>query len=168
MYVAFLTALALSTAVQTAPARAHIDVGSSTHAAAARQGGRAAIRFGEMDTNNDGVITRSEWRGSAESFRVHDWNRDGVLSGDEVRPGAYRNDPYDERDYNRGDSLEFSSWTAAAFANLDTNRDGRISTREWHFEMDTFRRVDRDRDGMLSRAEFLGENQDDDRNDQFG
>jgi hypothetical protein len=169
MYVAFLTAIALSTAVQTAPARAHINVGSWTHAAAAEgQGGRAAaMRFRQMDTNNDGVITRAEWQGSPESFRVHDWNRDGVLSGDEVRPGAYRNDPYDERDYNSGDSQAFDSWTPAAFANLDANRDGRISTREWHFDMDTFRRVDRDRDGVLSRAEFLGENQDDDRADRF-
>ena len=168
MYGVFLTAIALSTAVQTAPAKTHIDVGTSTHVAAAMgQRSQAAMRFRDMDANGDGVITRSEWRGSAESFRVHDWNRDGVLSGDEVRPGGYRNDPYDARDYNNGDSLEFSSWTPAAFSNLDSNRDGRISTSEWHFDRDTFRRVDRNRDGFLSRAEFLGENGDDDRSDRF-
>ena len=38
----------------------------------------------DMDTNRDGVITRSEWRGSPQTFDVRDWNNDGVLSGDEV------------------------------------------------------------------------------------
>ena len=42
------------------------------------------IRFAEMDTNNDGVIQRNEWRGSARSFNVHDRNDDGVLSGYEL------------------------------------------------------------------------------------
>jgi len=43
-------------------------------------------RFLEMDANGDGVVTRSEWRGSARAFRSHDWNDDGVLSGEELRP----------------------------------------------------------------------------------
>ena len=46
-----------------------------------------AERFRAMDRDGDGVITRAEWRGSDRSFDVHDWNRDGVLSGDEMRPG---------------------------------------------------------------------------------
>jgi hypothetical protein len=41
---------------------------------------RVDPRFRQMDDNNDGVVTLSEWRGSARSFRVHDANRDGVLS----------------------------------------------------------------------------------------
>jgi hypothetical protein len=43
------------------------------------------IRFQEMDENGDGVVTRAEWRGNGRSFRVHDRNDDGILSGDEVR-----------------------------------------------------------------------------------
>jgi hypothetical protein len=43
------------------------------------------IRFREMDDNRDGVVTLTEWRGSARSFRAYDVNRDGVLSGDELR-----------------------------------------------------------------------------------
>ena len=50
------------------------------------------IRFQEMDRNNDRVITRDEWRGSDQSFKVHDWNGDGKLSGNEVRVGAARDD----------------------------------------------------------------------------
>jgi hypothetical protein len=44
-------------------------------------------RFEGMDRNSDGRICRAEWRGSEESFRRHDWNNDGVLSGDEVWAG---------------------------------------------------------------------------------
>jgi hypothetical protein len=42
-------------------------------------------RVREMDTDRDGVVTRAEWRGSAQAFRDHDTNGDGVLSGAEVR-----------------------------------------------------------------------------------
>jgi hypothetical protein len=48
------------------------------------------MRFRGLDRNHDGRITRNEWRGNDVSFRNHDWNRDGVLSGIEVRPGAKR------------------------------------------------------------------------------
>ena len=41
-------------------------------------------RFRGMDTNNDGTITRREWRGNARSFSRLDTNNDGVLSGTEV------------------------------------------------------------------------------------
>ena len=35
-------------------------------------------------------IERSEWNGSDQSFNVHDWNNDGVLSREEVRLGGRR------------------------------------------------------------------------------
>ena len=47
-------------------------------------------RFRGLDRNNDGVITRNEWRGNNRSFQVQDWNGDGVLSGEEVRAGGRR------------------------------------------------------------------------------
>src|ERR671914_2665692 len=49
---------------------------------------QARMRFEGMDTNRDGVIQRSEWRGNDRAFMNQDWNGDGELSGDEVRPGA--------------------------------------------------------------------------------
>lgn len=45
---------------------------------------RAAITSFE---NKDGVITRGEWRGNDQSFRQHDKNGDGILSGVELRTG---------------------------------------------------------------------------------
>src|SRR5688572_16480183 len=93
------------------------------------------MRFQALDTNRDGVIARSEWRGSDESFRVHDWNGDGVLSGDEVRDGA-RRQGRGAPDFRSED--EFDDWTPRGFTSLDHNRDGRISRDEWHFNQEGF------------------------------
>ncbi len=143
----------------------------AAHPAAAAQGrGRAAIRFAEMDRNNDRTIARAEWTGSDRSFAIHDWNADGKLSGDEVRVGAERQPPTtDDRTF---DSQEreyiFDDWTARGFTGLDHNRDGRITRDEWHFDREGFRRADHNGDGVVSRAEFLTEDQqDDDREDRF-
>ncbi|HUP42419.1 MAG TPA: hypothetical protein VM599_04350 [Thermoanaerobaculia bacterium] len=60
----------------------------------------AQIRFHGLDRDGDGRISRREWRGNQVSFRNHDWNRDGVLSGIEVLPGARkprRFDRFDDR-----------------------------------------------------------------------
>ena len=130
--------------------------------------GRENIRFQGMDRNGDGVITHEEWRGSAQSFRVHDWNHDGQLSGDEVRPGAQRNVNRDEYDYNAERAGEFDDWTPEGFVYLDHNRDGRLSREEWHYDVESFVRADRNRDNVLTRDEFLGgDNIDLDRNDRF-
>jgi hypothetical protein len=126
------------------------------------------MRFRTMDRNNDRVITRDEWTGTAQSFRVHDWNRDGVLSGDEVRMGARRNsDGFGSDDFDPPTARRFDAWTDAGFAALDHNRDGRITANEWHYDSESFRRADRNRDGLLGRSEFLGTGIDDDRNDSF-
>ena len=152
------------------PAAAGLAVAFVLCAIAALAQNRPSIRFQDMDRNNDGVITRDEWRGSDQSFKVHDWNHDGVLSGDEVRLGAWRRDG--SRDTVDFDSAyreyEFDDWTERGFRALDHNRDGRITRDEWHFDREGFRRADHDNDGIISRAEFLGlDQQDDDRGDRL-
>jgi len=134
---------------------------------------RVAIRFQEMDRNGDRVITRDEWRGSDQSFKVHDWNADGKLSDNEVRVGASRDDratgtagtdnfDYYEREY------VFDDWTDRGFRALDYNRDNRITSDEWHFDREGFRRADHNLDGNISRSEFFNQDAvDDDRGDTF-
>jgi Ca2+-binding EF-hand superfamily protein len=127
----------------------------------------ARIRFESMDANNDGVITRAEWRGSDRAFQNQDWNGDGRLSGQEVAIGGRRNQNFEEADHVPNRFERYVSWTQAGFNNLDHNRDRRITSNEWHFDVETFRRVDRDRDGGLDQTEFLGGEVDDVRDAGF-
>lgn len=131
-----------------------------------------AMRFQGMDQNKDGRITRQEWNGSDQSFKVHDWNGDGVLSGDEVRPGGRRAERQNRDDdfHDTDREYQFTDWTARGFTGLDHNRDNKITADEWHFDREGFRRADHNRDGAISRSEFLNENaqdEDDDREDRF-
>jgi alkylhydroperoxidase family enzyme len=145
----------------------------------------ATIRFADMDRNNDRAITRAEWNGSDRSFAVHDWNGDGLLSGDEVRIGAQRppRTPDDRTFDSQEREYEFDDWTARGFTGVDHNRDGRITrvemvgpdappelfssvdvnrdrvitTDEWHWSRASFDARDLGRNGRLTREEFNGE-----------
>jgi hypothetical protein len=106
-----------------------------------------SMRFPNLDTNRDGVISRQEWRGNNNSFRVRDWNGDGVLSGDEVRMGA--NPPeasLEARDYSMSANDRFDY--------LDANNNGFVNENEWDGTLDQFDRLDRNRDGRLTRTEL--------------
>jgi hypothetical protein len=79
-------------------------------------------RFTNLDLNHDGRISRSEWHGDDASFRANDWNRDGVLSGDELRADLRRPDQFMRRDW-KGDLREFDK--------ADTNHDGVLTAAEF-------------------------------------
>lgn len=106
------------------------------------------MRFQGMDTDNDGVITRDEWRGSDESFRQHDTNHDNVLSGNEVWVPIGR-EREDAQDRSRREER------IARFNRLDTDLDGRIALREWTGSRASFDAIDRNHNEFLSRTEFI-------------
>jgi Ca2+-binding EF-hand superfamily protein len=138
----------------------------STALPAAGQGrGDSQMRFQALDRNRDGIITRDEWSGNDRSFRNHDWNGDGKLSGDEVRVGAARPRAWDDRNVEDSIGLD-DDWTAGHFRALDHNRDSRLSRAEWHSTGELFARIDRNHDGFISQAEFTS-SEDDDREDRF-
>jgi Ca2+-binding EF-hand superfamily protein len=158
--------------------RSQILVGAATvallvagaHTSGAQGRGQRGMRFAGMDRNGDGVITRDEWQGSEQSFRTHDWNHDGVLSGDELRPGARPPARQSDDDFDSPDrDYPFTDWTESSFNKLDHNGDNRLTRDEWHFDMESFHRADHNGDGVISRAEFLGTDSplDDDREDLF-
>ena len=100
-------------------------------------------RFRNMDTDGDGVVTRAEWRGSAQAFRNNDRNGDGVLSGEEVR-----------RPDEGGDTI--GRTVPGQFAELDVNQDRRISREEWRGSRRSFDALDANGDGVLTRRELAG------------
>ncbi len=81
--------------------------------------GSNAYDYDDLDRNDDGVISRWEWRSSRSSFDLLDRNNDGVLSRWEVSQGySGYNTAYDDG-YGR---------YRGNFRDLDRNDDGVVST----------------------------------------
>jgi Ca2+-binding EF-hand superfamily protein len=101
-------------------------------------------RIAGMDADNDGVVTRSEWRGNEQSFREQDTNRDGVLSAGELAPRRAAAPRAQRRDE-----------LVAQFTRADRDGDGRLRRGDWTADMGSFAQADANRDGAVTRAEFL-------------
>ena len=100
-------------------------------------------------------------------FRTRTGTATGGFPDRKSRSAARRNQNFEEADHVPNRYERYVSWTQAGFNNLDHNRDRRIASNEWHFDVETFRRVDRNRDGALDQAEFLGGEVDDVRDASF-
>lgn len=109
---------------------------------------RAPVEVTGEDKDGDGVITRAEWRGTAQLFREYDANRDGVLSGEEVRAVVEDSRPLTDAQARRPDDL------IDRFNREDGNGDDRIERKEWTGNAAAFARMDRNADGLVTRAEF--------------
>jgi hypothetical protein len=99
---------------------------------------QSKVQIQQMDRDSDGVVTRAEWQGPAGSFRLHDSNKDGVLSAGEVWDNW---------------SPDGNAWLDR-FGDLDVNNDRVITRNEWRDSSATFSSLDRNRDNRLSRAEY--------------
>ena len=111
---------------------------------------RAEAKFGEADSNHDGVISQSEWQSASlrrakEHFEKMDGNRDGKLSREEMASsrkmrgggerGARREKPRamdtdGDSQLSRAEIGDKMPRLSADFERLDGNRDGKLSREE--------------------------------------
>lgn len=143
-----------------------------------RWGHRRWKKMAKIDQNNDGQISKSEWRGSAEDFDRVDDDRNGFLTPLEIREYRFeqmdvnrdgritrsewhgRESTFDALDLNKNGVLKPSEYLNPAqtglgtFASLDVNRSGRIERSEWRGSASEFDRLDRGGDQVLTEQEF--------------
>ena len=104
-----------------------------------RGGHNGEKRMRSMDVNNDGVISRDEWKGKPEAFNRIDKNGDGLLTREEFGDAARRQ--------------------GGRFNQMDTNNDGKISRDEWKGNPKRFDRLDANGDGVITKEEIRGARQ---------
>ena len=120
---------------------------------------QTVMRFSEMDDNDDGVITRDEWRGTRQAWMAADLNRDGVLAGREIWvPAGNGNQTRAPGDFDLtlGGNAADQSDAIERFNFLDANRNGRVELREWRGTAQSFAALDRNGDNVLTEAEATG------------
>jgi Ca2+-binding EF-hand superfamily protein len=93
-------------------------------------------RMKRMDINNDGAVSRDEWKGNPEVFDRIDKNGDGSLTREEFGAAARRQ--------------------AGRLNQMDANNDGRISRDEWKGNPKRFDRLDANGDGVITKEEIRG------------
>src|SRR5262249_55280928 len=101
-----------------------------------RGGHNGEKRMKTMDINNDGQISRDEWKGKPEHFDSIDKNGDGALTREEFGSAARRE--------------------AGRLNQMDANNDGQISRDEWKGNPKRFDRLDANGDGVLTKEEIRG------------
>ncbi len=92
-------------------------------------------RVKRMDANNDGAISREEWKGKPQAFDAIDKNNDGSLSREELSATVQRQ-------------------VAGRLNQMDANNDGRISRDEWKGPEKRFNRLDANSDGVITKEEI--------------
>jgi Ca2+-binding EF-hand superfamily protein len=117
--------------------------------------------FDEYDTNQDGCVTPDEFRGSSEIFKLLDKNGDGSIKPDELGlPADFKPDPRRKRRQPGGAPGARDGKGAARMqkflqklAQMDTDKDGRVSKAEYTGPEGAFDRLDRNKDGFLDKQD---------------
>jgi hypothetical protein len=85
----------------------------------------------KQDTNNDGRISKAEWKGKEKAFANRDKNTDGFIDQEDVKLGREQ-----------------------LFTKSDANNDGKVTKDEWKGKTEQFGRLDRNRDGFIEKSEM--------------
>jgi Ca2+-binding EF-hand superfamily protein len=93
-------------------------------------------RMKRLDINNDGAVSRDEWKGKPEAFGRIDKNGDGSVTREEFATAARRQ--------------------AGRINKMDANNDGQISRDEWKGIPKRFDRLDANGDGVITKEEIRG------------
>src|SRR5262249_2440061 len=101
-----------------------------------RGGHNGEKRMRAMDINNDGVISRDEWKGKPEVFNRLDKNGDGSLTREELADAA-------RREGGRPKPMK-------------TSNDVKMSRCEWKGNPKRFDRLDANGDGVITKEEIRG------------
>lgn len=102
-----------------------------------RNGRRHGGKLKKMDTNQDGQITRDEWKGRDRGFQKADRNNDGSISREEAMNGR--------RQFGK-----------QRLQRMDADKDRKITRGEWIGDPETFGKLDKNNDGTLTRDEMKG------------
>ena len=117
--------------------------------------------FSALDTGGDGILNARELVQAPDRLRALDRNADGRLASSEIPEaivvGVIRGSP--QRDTELFAMSSSSAATGAShspwFTAMDSNRDGEISRREFLGTVEQFEKLDRDTDGFIAPGEAI-------------
>jgi Ca2+-binding EF-hand superfamily protein len=118
--------------------------------------------FDHLDENHDYRLSTRELHNAAEIVKQIDANHDGRLSADEIPQQLVlelsRNTPgaavTERRSIRGGERVRAATKRGPAwFQKMDRNDDGELSPREFLGPADVFKRLDKDKNGVLDSAE---------------
>jgi Ca2+-binding EF-hand superfamily protein len=119
------------------------EAGNGPAGAGGQRGGPGtpADHFKQMDTNTNGVLDKTEFRGPLQMFEQIDADKSGTLTREELQ--TFRRKQVE----NRGNPEEF-------FKRMDTNTNGVLDKTEFRGPPEMFDRIDADKSGTLTKEEL--------------
>ena len=117
--------------------------------------------FAALDTGGDGILNARELAEAPDRLKTLDRNADGRLESHEIPQsivvGLIRGNPQRDTELFALPSSFATAGTSRStwFTAMDSNRDGEISRREFLGTLDQFEQLDRDTDGFIVPGEAV-------------